>query len=71
MLLVIVGGFLIFRLSSDEEAPSREFTELEFAGADDDHTGTLLFAQHGARRQSPVFSNAARTWTSPATTPGH
>ena len=41
MLLVIVGGFLVYpRARPKEEAPSREFTELEFAGADDDHTGS-------------------------------
>ena len=64
MLLVMVGGYLIYHLSSKEDAPSREFTNLEFAGADEDHTGscysldTVLFA-------SRAFNKAARTWTSP------
>lgn len=64
MLLVIVGGFAIFRMSATEEAPSREFTELEFAGADDAHTGscyslsTVLIANR-------AYGNASRTWTKP------
>ena len=64
MLLVMVGGFLIFRLASKEEAPSRKFTELEFAGADADHTGscyslsTVLIANR-------AYENASRTWTAP------
>jgi hypothetical protein len=40
MLLVMVGGFALYRCSSAPEAPSRDFLDLEFAGADDDHTGT-------------------------------
>jgi hypothetical protein len=64
MLLVMVGGYLVYHLSSKEDAPSREFTELEFAGADPDHTGscysldTVLFANRAANK-------AVRTWTSP------
>jgi len=64
MLLVMVGGYLIYHLASKEDAPPREFTDLEFAGADAGHTGscysfgTVLFA-HRARNK------AARTWTSP------
>ncbi len=34
------GTYLVYHLSSKEEAPSRDFTELEFAGADDQHTGS-------------------------------
>jgi hypothetical protein len=63
MLLVMVGGFLVFRLASKEEAPSRDFTALEFAGADSGHTGScysletiLLVNREG---------NPSRTWTSP------
>ena len=40
MLLVIVGGFTIYKAMSKEDAPSREFTELELAADDEDHTGT-------------------------------
>jgi len=63
MLLVMVGGFLVFRLTSKEEAPSRDFIALEFAGADSDRTGScysletvLLVSREG---------NPSRTWTSP------
>jgi hypothetical protein len=62
MLLVMVGGYLVHRSLSAEEAPSRAFTELEFAGADDDHTGscyslsTVLIANR-------AYSTASRVWT--------
>jgi hypothetical protein len=62
MLLVVFGGLAIYRGMSKEEAPSREFLELEFAGADADHTGscyslgTVLIA-------NGVFGRATRTWT--------
>jgi len=39
MMLVIAGGYLVYHLSSKEDAPSRDFTELEFAGDDYKHTG--------------------------------
>jgi len=63
MLLVMVGGFLVFRLTSKEDAPSRDFTALEFSGADADHTGTCysLDTILIANRQG----DAVRTWTSP------
>jgi hypothetical protein len=62
MMLVMAVGFVVYRMASKEEAPSREFLELEFAGADGAHTGscyslsTVLIANR---------SNAgeARTWT--------
>lgn len=63
-LLVIIGGFLIFRLSSDETAPSREFTALEFAGADEHHTGTC-YSLSTVLIANRAFNNASRTWTSP------
>ena len=64
MLLVMVGGFLVHRYLSKEEASPRDFTELEFAGADADHTGscyslsTVLIANRAT-------NGAARTWTKP------
>lgn len=64
MLIVMVGGYLVYHLTSREDAPSREFTALEFAGADPEHTGscysldTVLFANR-------AFNKGARTWTSP------
>jgi hypothetical protein len=63
MMLVMVGGFLVFRLSSKGDTPSRDFTQLEFAGADAGHTGscysldTILIANREG--------DAVRTWTSP------
>lgn len=63
-LLVIVGGFAIYRMTSTDDTPSREFTALEFAGADDEHTGscyslsTVLIANR-------AYNNASRTWTKP------
>jgi hypothetical protein len=64
MLLVIVGGFTIYKATSKEDAPSRDFTGLELAANDEDHTGTcyelstLLIA-------NGVFGNAVYTWTAP------
>ncbi|HEY6124019.1 MAG TPA: hypothetical protein VIV63_05165 [Steroidobacteraceae bacterium] len=64
MMLVLVGGFVAFRLFSKEEAPPRDFTALEFAGADASHTGscysldTVLVANRSG-------SDATRTWSSP------
>lgn len=63
MMLVMAVGFVVYRMSSKEEAPSHDFLELEFAGADADHTGscyslsTVLIANRFGR-------DAARTWTS-------
>ncbi len=62
MLLVMVGGFLVYRLTSKEDAPSRKFTALEFAGADADHTGSCYSLD------TVLITNregdAVRTWTS-------
>jgi hypothetical protein len=62
VLLVMVGGFAIYRGCASEDHPSRAFTNLEFAGADG--TGscfsleTVLFTNH-------MFSKATRTWETP------
>ena len=64
MLLVIVGGFALYRGCTPKSGPSREFLALEFAGADADHTGscysleTLLIANR-------IFSTAVYSWESP------
>jgi hypothetical protein len=61
MLLVVAGGLAIYRGTSKEDAPSREYLELEFAGADAAHTGscyslgTVLIA-------NGVFGATTRTW---------
>jgi hypothetical protein len=63
MMLVLVGGYLVFRLTSADDAPSRDFTALEFAGADADHTGSCYSLD------TVLITNregdALRTWTSP------
>jgi hypothetical protein len=62
MMLVMTIGFVAYRMSSKEEAPSRDFLELEFAGADAEHTGscyslsTVLIANR-------FGGGEARTWT--------
>lgn len=64
MLLVMAGAYLAYHLSSKEDAPPRDFMELELAGADDVHSGscyslsTVLIANR-------AFNGAVRTWTSP------
>jgi hypothetical protein len=40
MLAVMVGGFFLVRQCSAEKLPPREFTALEFAGADDPQVGS-------------------------------
>jgi hypothetical protein len=63
MLLVMTVGFVAYRMSSTEESPSRDYLELEFAGADAGHTGscyslsTVLIANRRG-------GDEARTWTS-------
>ena len=62
MLLVIFGGYGIHKWMSKDDAPSRDFTGLELAAADDRGTcyalSTVLVA-------NGVFSNATRTWSAP------
>jgi hypothetical protein len=61
-LLVMFGGFAIFRMCSKEEAPSRAFTELEFAGQD--HAGSC-YSLSSVLIANRALSGAVRTWTSP------
>jgi hypothetical protein len=62
MALVMTIGFVVYRMSSREESPARDFLELEFAGADVKHTGscyslsTVLIANRRG-------GDEARTWT--------
>jgi len=62
MLLVIVGGFVVYRSTSKEDAPSREFVNLELAAEDDDHTGTC-YSLSTVLIANGVFGGAVRTWT--------
>lgn len=64
MMLVLVGGFLVYRLVGSDDAPSKDFTALEFAGADDDHTGTC-YSFDTVLFTNRVGSSAVRTWKSP------
>lgn len=64
MLLVLFGGFAVYRGCASEDHPSRSFLDLEFAGADAARSGscysleTVLFTHR-------MFSKATRTWSSP------
>ncbi len=62
MLLVLVGGFAIYRTTHKEAGPSREFVELEFAGADADQTGSC-YSLSTVLIANGVFGGATRTWT--------
>jgi hypothetical protein len=64
MLLVVVGGFLINRHLHKAEVPSREFTELELAAEDQDHTGTC-YSLSTVLVANGIFGNVLRTWTAP------
>jgi len=62
MLLVMAGGYLVYHLSSKEDAPSRDFTELEFAGADYQQTGSC-YSLSTVLVTNRFFSGAARSWS--------
>jgi len=63
MLLVMVGGFLLFRGCDDEQTPSREFADLEFAGADGDSTGSC-YSLSTVLIANGIFGKMPRTWVS-------
>jgi hypothetical protein len=64
MLAIMVGGFFISRQFSADKLPPREFTALEFAGADDPQVGscyslsTMLVANR-------VTGTSTASWESP------
>lgn len=62
MLLVVIGGFALYRSMAKETAPSRDFLELEFAGADADHTGSC-YSLSTVLIANGAFGRATRTWT--------
>jgi len=64
MLLVMAGGYLVFRLSTKEVAPLRDFTQLEFAGADQEHTGTC-YSLDSVLIANRARADSTRTWVSP------
>jgi len=63
-LLVMVGGYFIHKQMTNDDAPSRAFTELELASEDIDRSGTC-YALSTVLIANGVFGNALRTWTAP------
>jgi hypothetical protein len=64
MLLVMVGGFAIYKFTSKATAPPRAYTDLELAAGDAGHTGTC-YALSTVLVANGVFGNALRTWSAP------
>ena len=62
MLLVLVGGFAVYRLGAKEDAPSREFTGLELAA---DEVGGTCYALDTVLVSNGAFGKAVRTWSAP------
>jgi hypothetical protein len=61
MLLVVIGGFALYRGMQKPEGPSRDFLDLEFAGADADRTGSC-YSLSAVLIANGAFSNATREW---------
>ena len=59
LLLVLVGGFGLYRFTAAPKTPPREFLELEFAGADD--TGSC-YALDTVIVANTAFSGAMMEW---------
>lgn len=64
MLLVLVGGYAIYRGVASEDGPSRKFTELELAADDADHTGTC-YSLSTVLIADGVSGKVVRTWSAP------
>jgi len=64
MLLVIAGGIIIYKAASKDDVPSRDFTELELAADDPDHTGTC-YSLSTVLIANGVFGSVTRTWSLP------
>src|SRR5262245_16703533 len=64
MMLVLVGGFFLYKGMSKDGGPPREFTNLELAGGDAGDAGTC-YALSTVLVANGVFGNAMRTWSSP------
>lgn len=62
MLLVLVGGIGIHRLTSSPESPPRKFLDLELAGADAERTGTC-YSLSTVIVANLIFSDAVTEWT--------
>jgi hypothetical protein len=64
MLLVVVGGFAVYRGLAADDAPSRDFIDLELAGPETRHGGTC-YALSTVLIANGVSGNTTRTWTAP------
>ena len=64
MLLVMAGGYAIYRGVAREDTPSRKFIELELAANDADHTGTC-YSLGSVLIADGVSGKIVRTWTAP------
>jgi hypothetical protein len=62
MLLVVFGGFALYRGIAKEDAPSTRFLDLELAGADSGHTGSC-YSLSTVLIANGVFGRTPRTWT--------
>ena len=69
MLLVMVGGYAIYRGVAGENTPSRAFTGLELAAGDVGHSGTC-YALSTVLVANGVSGNSTRTWKRMAASPG-
>ncbi len=62
MLLVMIGGYAVFRGTAGEDTPSRDFTGLELAADDAGHSGTC-YALSTVLVANGVSGNTTRTWS--------
>ncbi len=62
MLLVMVGGFALYRMTASPDSPSRDFLDLELAGADADHTGSC-YSLSTVIVAHTAFTGTQLTWT--------
>ncbi len=63
MMLVVAVGMYAYRASSDGDTPPRPFMDLEFAGADDGHTGSC-YALSTVLIANGWWGNVPRHWES-------
>ena len=67
MLLVLIGGFGIHRAMNQAESPSRDFLDLELAGAQSDADGNVIGACYSLSTvivANTAFSTAMLSWKS-------
>lgn len=64
MLLVVVGGFGLWKAMSRDDVPSHQFMELELAAHDPPGTGTC-YSLNTVLIANGALSDTARTWSAP------